>query len=88
MRDDLKSAVVCIVGLGYVGFPLAVAFAKHFKVVGFDINGEKIKQLSKYSSAGLTLTNDPGEIGKADFIIIAVPTPVLTYPMSSVQLEL
>ena len=76
MRDDLKSAVVCIVGLGYVGFPLAEAFAKYFKVIGFDIDGEKIKQLSQHNSAGLTLTNDPGEIGKADFIIIAVPTPV------------
>ncbi len=76
MRDDLKSAVVCIVGLGYVGFPLAEAFAKYFKVIGFDIDGEKIERLSQYNSAGLTLTNDPGEIGKADFIIIAVPTPV------------
>ena len=40
--DDKK---VCIVGLGYVGLPLAKAFSKHLKVIGYDINEEKIKYL-------------------------------------------
>jgi len=51
IRD--KSAVVCVVGVGYVGFPLAEAFSEHLKVIGYDLN-----------------------LKKADFILIAVPTPV------------
>jgi len=76
MRYDLKSAVVCIVGLGYVGLPLAEAFSKSLKVIGFDTNDQKINQLSQHDSATLTFTTDPKQIGKADFIIITVPTPV------------
>ena len=76
MRYDLKSAVVCIVGLGYVGLPLAKAFSKSLKVIGFDTDDKKIKQLSQYDSATLTFTTDSKQIGKADFIIITVPTPV------------
>ena len=76
MRNDLKSAVVCIVGLGYVGLPLAKAFSKNLKVIGFDTDDQKIKQLSQRGSATLTFTTDSKQIGKADFIIITVPTPV------------
>jgi len=76
MRNDLKSAVVCIVGLGYVGLPLAKAFSKSLKVIGFDTDDQKIKQLSQRGSATLTFTTDSKQIGKADFIIITVPTPV------------
>lgn len=76
MRNDLKSAVVCIVGLGYVGLPLAKAFSKSLKVIGFDTDDQKINQLSQHDSATLTFTTDSKQIGKADFIIITVPTPV------------
>ncbi|KFZ27408.1 MAG: UDP-N-acetyl-D-glucosamine 6-dehydrogenase [Candidatus Izimaplasma bacterium HR2] len=83
---------ICIVGLGYVGLPLAVAFAeKGFKVIGFDINKEKIeiykngidptlevgsKRLKRVYME-MNFTSDEKEIRKADFIIVAVPTPVL-----------
>lgn len=79
---------ICVVGLGYVGLPLAVAFGKKQHVVGFDINESRVDALRN----GIDLTNetskdelaqvdvefvcDPAEIKKCDFIIVAVPTPV------------
>ena len=72
---NIEEKIVCVVGLGYVGFPLAEEFSKHFTVIGFDIDEEKMKQLNcKYDS--LELNSDPASIKKADFVIIAVPTPV------------
>lgn len=76
-KINLKEKIVCIVGLGYVGLPLAEAFSKHFKVIGFDINEKKINKLChEYSNSNLELTSDPSKIKMADFVIIAVPTPV------------
>ena len=79
---------ISLVGLGYVGMPIAVAFAKKVKVIGFDLNKEKI---SMYKS-GIDPTNEVGnevirstkvlftdnekELQKAKFHIVAVPTPV------------
>jgi len=75
--NRLDKAVICIVGLGYVGIPLAEAFSKSFKVIGFDTDVDKVKKLSQSShSQNLLLTDNDKEIGKADFIIICVPTPV------------
>lgn len=74
ITDD---AVVCVVGLGYVGAPLLEAFAKHFRVIGFDVNNKVIGRLKRTnSSQNMLVTHEPKEIGRADFIIIAVPTPV------------
>lgn len=86
MIDKIKIAVV---GLGYVGLPLAVEFAaKDFEVIGFDINNNK---LNKYrSGVDVTnevgnealknttchITNDESDIKKTSFIIVAVPTPI------------
>lgn len=76
-RAKLNKTTVCIVGLGYVGLPLAQAFAKHFKVIGFDIDGGKVKKLNQsHSNRRLFVTNDPKEISQADFFIICVPTPL------------
>ncbi|MCD6599903.1 MAG: nucleotide sugar dehydrogenase [Dehalococcoidia bacterium] len=94
----LTNPVVCIVGLGYVGLPLAEAFSRSLKVIGFDTNAQKVKQLKNLQHANresvlnpytqtlstpnsklqtnLIFTADAKEIGKGDFIIIAVPTPV------------
>ena len=66
---------VCIVGLGYVGMPLAEAFAKHVHVIGFDINEKKVINLQK-QYPGLELGSQPARIKEADVVIIAVPTPV------------
>jgi UDP-N-acetyl-D-galactosamine dehydrogenase len=87
--SDLKNAVISVIGLGYVGLPVAVSFAeKGFKVVGFDINQARIKSLnsgvdatgeideSLLNNQNLTLTNDPSELRQANFYIITVPTPI------------
>ena len=76
MRHDLEQAVVCVIGLGYVGLPLAQAFAKSLKVIGFDIDRQKLNELKALNQPALSFTADPKEISKADFIIICVPTPV------------
>jgi UDPglucose 6-dehydrogenase/UDP-N-acetyl-D-galactosamine dehydrogenase len=73
-----ETAVICVVGLGYVGLPLAAAFAQSLKVIGFDNNVDKINILNRQENGSLTCTADPGQIGKADFIIICVPTPINT----------
>ena len=73
----MKHKTVCIVGLGYVGLPLAKAFSKHLKTIGFDIDSTKIDKLTYNSNVqDLEFTSDPSKIKEADFVIIAVPTPV------------
>jgi UDP-N-acetyl-D-galactosamine dehydrogenase len=80
---------VAIVGLGYVGLPVAVAFGKQRNTIGFDISPRKIWRLKQHDDVTgevsaeelraadrLTITSDPEELRKADFVIIAVPTPV------------
>ncbi len=73
----MDKTVVCVIGLGYVGLPLAEAFSRHLRVIGFDVDGRKLAKLKKSNNNGnLILIDNPGEIGRADFIIICVPTPV------------
>ncbi|ALG68132.1 nucleotide sugar dehydrogenase [Beggiatoa leptomitoformis] len=79
---------VSIVGLGYVGLPAAVAFAKYGCVIGFDINQQRIQALQAghdhthevesdaLKSADVFFTSNPTHLQQADFHIIAVPTPV------------
>lgn len=87
-KRDINERKVAIVGLGYVGLPIAIAFGKYRPVIGFDINASKIKELQEgfdrtgeVSTADLQAsqvryTTDSAEIKKADFIIVAVPTPI------------
>lgn len=75
-KTSTKS-IVCVIGLGYVGLPLAEAFSRSYKVIGFDISEKKIKKLhERGANDKLSFTNDAKDIGKADFIVICVPTPV------------
>jgi len=79
---------VAVVGLGYVGLPIAVAFGKRGRVIGFDINKTKIDELlrgfdrtGEVSAADLKAcqveyTSEPTDLKAADFIIVAVPTPI------------
>jgi UDP-N-acetyl-D-glucosamine/UDP-N-acetyl-D-galactosamine dehydrogenase len=79
---------IAVVGLGYVGLPIAVAFGKQQRVIGFDINRAKIAELQRgidrtgeVSAADLKATDvqytyQPSELKTADFIIVAVPTPI------------
>jgi UDPglucose 6-dehydrogenase/UDP-N-acetyl-D-galactosamine dehydrogenase len=76
-RDkSMKTKTVCIVGLGYVGLPLAEAFSKHLKTIGYDIDDDKIGDLNNNNKENIEFTTDPSKIKLADFVIIAVPTPV------------
>jgi UDPglucose 6-dehydrogenase/UDP-N-acetyl-D-galactosamine dehydrogenase len=74
-KTSINERIICIVGLGYVGLPLAEEFSKHFKVIGFDINEKKIKTLSQRYNK-FEITSDPTKIKEADIVIIAVPTPI------------
>ena len=81
---------IALVGLGYVGMPIAVAFAKHADVIGFDLNEEKIAlykngfdPTNEIGSEGIKettvdFTADETRLREAKFIIVAVPTPVNT----------
>ena len=86
MEDN---ATVCIVGLGYVGLPLAEAFSRHIRVIGYDVDGAKVAELNR-GEGGIEFTTDASQIKQVDFVIIAVPTPVtkakdpdLSYVMSA-----
>ncbi len=77
MKHNVDKTIVCIVGLGYVGLPLAEAFARSLRVIGFDNNSDKVAKLRKNNNnKNLSLTASPAQIAKADFVTICVPTPV------------
>jgi len=77
-----------VVGQGYVGLPLAHAFARHFRVIGFDTNSDKISLLKKaidptgevpeggLGEVTIDFTSDPELIKRGQFIVVAVPTPI------------
>ena len=69
----VTSKTVCIVGLGYVGLPLAEAFSHHVTTIGFDIDKNKIDNIRK-TPTKIHVTSDPKRIHDADFIMICVPT--------------
>jgi UDP-N-acetyl-D-galactosamine dehydrogenase len=77
IKEKLKEnkAIVCIVGLGYVGLPLAEAFSKHLKVIGYDTDEKKVKELIE-RGGDVDFTTHSSRIKEADFVITAVPTPV------------
>lgn len=76
VSEELKDKTVCVVGLGYVGQPLAEAFSGHLKTIGFDIVEEKVNRINGSNSGKLLCTSDPASINQADFILICVPTPI------------
>jgi len=78
---------LALVGLGYVGMPIAVEFAKHIQVIGFDINEKRVNEykngIDSTNEVGegirnttVDFTSDPNRLSEAKFIIVAVPTPV------------
>jgi UDP-N-acetyl-D-galactosamine dehydrogenase len=77
VSPKLGQPTICVVGLGYVGLPLSEAFCRHFKVIGFDTNRQRLEELKlNNNSENLVITDKPQQIKQADFIIIAVPTPL------------
>jgi len=83
-----SNPTVCVIGLGYVGLPLAVELANYYSVIGFDINKTRIEKLSngtdpngevsteELKKSTLQYTSEEKDIAEADFIIVAVPTPI------------
>ncbi len=80
---------IAVVGLGYVGLPLAVEFGKKFDVIGFDLSASKVESYRRYvdptnevstadlrAATHLQVTTDPTGLSEADYVIVAVPTPV------------
>ena len=87
MKDSIKRNI-SVIGLGYVGLPVAVAFGGISKVIGFDINQKRIDELkngidktseidsSDLNATDIFFTSEANDLAKADFHIIAVPTPI------------
>lgn len=83
-----RTASLALVGLGYVGLPLAVAMSRHMDVIGFDISAGRIRELEaghdrtgevadeKLQAASIRYSCDPAILGEAAVIIVAVPTPI------------
>jgi UDP-N-acetyl-D-glucosamine/UDP-N-acetyl-D-galactosamine dehydrogenase len=83
-----KQTKLCVIGLGYVGLPIALEFSRKFSVIGFDINAQRVdlmkqgidpsKELSKeeFEGCDITFTSNIEEIKEATFYIVAVPTPI------------
>lgn len=83
-----KEAKVALIGLGYVGLPIALAFAKKVKVIGFDINAKRVDMMNKgidpsnelpkseFKNSDIVFTHKLEELKKANFYIVAVPTPI------------
>jgi UDP-N-acetyl-D-glucosamine/UDP-N-acetyl-D-galactosamine dehydrogenase len=84
-----KFEVVGVIGLGYVGLPLAVEFGKKCKTVGFDLSHEKVAHYKRFvdptgevsekdlrAADKLTVTTNPADLKDADIVVVAVPTPV------------
>lgn len=83
-----KEKTISVIGLGYVGLPLALAFAGRFRVIGYDINAERVEAMkqgidpsrelesSAFEGKDITFTADAAALRDAHFHIVAVPTPV------------
>lgn len=83
-----RKSKVGVVGLGYVGLPLALEFGKYFSIVGFDVNEEKLRALKKgeditgevcpteFANKDVQFTSNKNNLAKAQFYVVAVPTPI------------
>ncbi|MFP4065746.1 MAG: nucleotide sugar dehydrogenase [Bacteroidales bacterium] len=87
-RLENKEALLSVIGLGYVGLPIALEFARKMKVVGFDIKPDRIEKMKKhidpsnelepadFEGCDIQFTSNPEDIKKAQFHVVAVPTPI------------
>ena len=83
-----KNTKLAVIGLGYVGLPIALEFAKRIKVIGFDINATRIAQMQRgedpsrelsaeeFKNRDITYTSDIEDLREATFFIVALPTPI------------
>ncbi|GAB3910425.1 nucleotide sugar dehydrogenase [Larkinella knui] len=92
-----KQGQIAVIGLGYVGLPIALEFARQFKVIGFDINSERIAMMRRgedpsheiapeeFEGRDIAFTNDPEVLRQATFFVVAVPTPVDDYKVPDLK---
>ncbi len=83
-----KKKKIALIGLGYVGLPIALEFAKHFSVIGFDINRERVQMMKNgvdpskeleadaFINREIKFTSEVDDLREAQFFVVAVPTPV------------
>ena len=83
-----KEAKLAVIGLGYVGLPIALEFARRIQVVGFDINQDRVDMMrnsvdpseeldsSQFKGCDIQFTADPADLENVEFFIVAVPTPI------------
>lgn len=88
-----KETSLSVIGLGYVGLPIALAFAKKIKVIGFDINVQRIEMMRRqedpsgemsvqdFEQCDISFTHDPADLRQASFHVVAVPTPIDEHTM-------
>jgi UDP-N-acetyl-D-glucosamine/UDP-N-acetyl-D-galactosamine dehydrogenase len=88
--DDLiaKRKTLAVIGLGYVGLPIALLFAKKIRVIGFDINASRVEMMNRqqdpsgeltasdFDGCDISFTADPAALRDAHFFVVAVPTPI------------
>lgn len=92
-----KEKQIAVIGLGYVGLPIALEFAKQFRVIGFDINTDRVALMQRghdpsrelpeaaFAQADITFTAQPDDLKQASFFVIAVPTPVDKYKVPDLK---
>jgi len=92
-----KEATLAVIGLGYVGLPIALEFARQVKVIGFDIHQGRVEQMkqnidpsgeleaSAFAGCNITFTHNIEELREARFFIVAVPTPIDQHAMPDLK---
>ena len=92
-----KERAIAVLGLGYVGLPIALEFAKQFRVIGYDINADRVAQMQRgedpsremppdaFVNVDISFTADPDDLKQAHFFVVAVPTPVDDYKVPDLK---
>ena len=92
-----KEKVIAVLGLGYVGLPLALEFAKQFQVIGYDVRADRIAMMQRgedpsrqmrsdaFANVDISFTADPDDLKQAHFFVVAVPTPVDDYKVPDLK---
>lgn len=88
MNNPVEQRTIAVIGLGYVGLPVAVAFGEVFETIGFDVSAERVRELrvgfdrtneiesEALESSNVLFTDEPEDLRRADFYVVAVPTPI------------